>query len=197
MIDADPLKYSRSRGAAETLRAVAIRPSSALKRTDREAGLSPAQDRSGTRPASLERLEIHHTVGAFSDSSVSLPRVMLGTPLPPTQQHAELFRPLAPSPPVQRTAHPIVLLSNPASTRNGTTRVDHAYLADRYHKGGRDSQDSPSKVEARVMRSAIQRDHRPRRRAGETVSLTPTISQLVNVEGPDVAAEGIHPYDEG
>jgi hypothetical protein len=40
---------------------------------------------------------------------------------------------------------------------------------------------------ARAKRAAIQRGHRSRRRAGETVSLTPSISQLgafKGLEGP-------------
>jgi hypothetical protein len=39
---------------------------------------------------------------------------------------------------------------------------------------------------------AIQRDHCSRRRAGETVSLTPTISQLGVFDGSEGPGEGIH-----
>ncbi|KID95259.1 ATP-dependent DNA helicase PIF1, partial [Metarhizium majus ARSEF 297] len=67
--------------------------------------------------------------------------------------------------------------------------MDHTYLATRYRKGGKDSQDSPSTAEARVKLAAIQRDHRSRRRAGETVPLTPTISQLRYFQGSEVAGE--------
>ncbi|KJK73473.1 hypothetical protein H634G_11286 [Metarhizium anisopliae BRIP 53293] len=67
--------------------------------------------------------------------------------------------------------------------------MDHTYLATRYRKGGKDSQDNPSTAEARVKLAAIQRDHRSRRRAGETVPLTPTISQLRYFQGSEVAGE--------
>ncbi|KAH7461808.1 hypothetical protein FOMA001_g3573 [Fusarium oxysporum f. sp. matthiolae] len=54
-------------------------------------------------------------------------------------------------------------------------------------QGGKDSQDDSLKAGARAKLAVIQRDHRSRRRAGETVSLTPTISQLgflEDFEGP-------------
>lgn len=86
---------------------------------------------------------------------------------------------------------PIVSLSDPATIRSSTTSVDHAYLATRYRKGGKDSQDNPSTAGARVKLAAIQRDHRSRRRAGEAVSLTPTISQL-GVCQSEPAGEGIY-----
>ena len=152
--------------------------SPALKRTEEDAGLSPPNDRSGTQPTSSQRVRQCHTASTLFEASISQPRVELGTPVPPTQQGSQLFRTLAPSPAVLRTTHPIVPLSDPATVRGSTTSVDHAYLANRYRKGGKDSQDDPSTAGARVKLAAIQRDHRSRRRAGETVSLTPTISQL-------------------
>lgn len=60
----------------------------------------------------------------------------------------------------------------------------------RFHKGGKDSQDDSSKAGARVKQAAIQRDHRSRRRAEETVSLTPTISQLGTFEDVEVPGAG-------
>jgi hypothetical protein len=194
MFNADQLKYSRSRGATRTLRDVAVRPFSndgpAAKRTDREAGLQPEQKIPETQPTSSESFQERHTVRLSFEDSIDQPRVVLGTPLPPTQQSSGLFRALAPSPPVQRTTHPIVSLSDPATIRSSTTSVDHAYLATRYRKGGKDSQDNPSTAGARVKLAAIQRGHRSRRRAGETVSLTPTISQL-DVCKSETAGEGI------
>jgi hypothetical protein len=196
MFNADQLKYSRSRGVTQTLRDVAVCPSSPdrpAKRTDQEAGLSPRQKISETRPSSSKSSWGRHTARKSSfEDSINQPRVVLGTPLPPTQQSSGLFRALAPSPPVRRTTHPFVSQSEAATTRGSTASVDHAYLATRYHKGGKDSQDNPSTAEARVKRAAIQRDHRSRRRAGETVSLTPTISQLGNFQGSEVAGEGIY-----
>lgn len=60
--------------------------------------------------------------------------------------------------------------------------IDYAYFAGRFHRGGKDSQDGPVRAEARTKRAGIQRDHRSRRRAGEIVSLTPSISQLGVIE---------------
>ncbi|KID82373.1 ATP-dependent DNA helicase PIF1 [Metarhizium guizhouense ARSEF 977] len=120
-------------------------------------------------------------------------KAVLRTPLPPTQQSSGLFRALAPSPPLHQTTHPIVSPSDAATTRSSAASMDHAYLATRYHKSGKDSQDDPSTAKARVKLAAIQRDHRSRRREGETVSLTPTISQLRNSHGSEVAGEGIYP----
>ncbi|KJK73749.1 hypothetical protein H634G_10985 [Metarhizium anisopliae BRIP 53293] len=58
-------------------------------------------------------------------------------------------------------------------------------------KGGKVSQDDPSTAGARVRLAAIQRDHRSRCRAGETVSLTPTISQLGVFQGSKATEEGM------
>jgi hypothetical protein len=69
--------------------------------------------------------------------------------------------------------------------------VDYSYLAVRFHKGGKDSQDDASKAGARAKQATIRRDHRSRRRAGDAVSLTPTISQLGVFEGSDGPGEGI------
>ena len=197
MFTADQLKYSRSRGATQTLRDFAVRPSSAdgpaATRTDREAGLSPEQKISDTQHASSESFQERHTARLSFEDSMYQPRVVLGTPLPPTEQRSGLFRALAPSPPVQRTTHPIVSLSDPATIRSSKTSVDHAYLATRYRKGGKDSQDDPSTAGARVKLAAIQRDHRLRRREGKAVSLTPTISQLGFCQSSEVAAESIYP----
>ncbi|KAG7000909.1 ATP-dependent DNA helicase pif1 [Fusarium oxysporum f. sp. conglutinans] len=111
--------HSRSKVVLQTLRNIALRPSSpgrpATKRTDGDAGLSPPNERSGTQPTSPEKLRQLHTA-----------RSLFGE----------------------------------------------------FHKGGKDSQDDASKAEAKARQVAIQRDHRSRRRAGETVSLTPSISQL-------------------
>ncbi|KHO00508.1 ATP-dependent DNA helicase PIF1 [Metarhizium album ARSEF 1941] len=95
---------------------------------------------------------------SFEDS-MNQPHVVLGTPLPPTQQSSGLFQVLAPSPPVRQTTHLIVSLSDAATTQSSAASMDHTYLATRYRKGGKDSQDSPSTAEARVKLAAIQRDH--------------------------------------
>ncbi|KAF6517647.1 hypothetical protein HZS61_003208 [Fusarium oxysporum f. sp. conglutinans] len=84
--------------------------------------------------------------------------------------------------------------------RQGTTGLGYSYLAARFHKGGKDSQDEPSKAVARAKQAAIQRDHRSRRRVGETVSLTPTISQLGvfgDFEGPgeDASQDRLQPSE--
>jgi hypothetical protein len=198
VFNADQLKYSRSRGVTQTLRGVAVGPSSPdrpAKRTDQEAGLSPRQKRSETRSSSSKSSRGCHPVrGSSFEDSMNQPHVVLGTPLPPTQQSSGLSRALAPSPCVRQTTHHLIVsLSDAATTRSSAASMDHAYLATRYHKGGKDSQDNSCTAEARVKLAAIQRDHRSRRRAGETVSPTPTISQLRNFQGLEVAGEGIYP----
>ncbi|KNB13921.1 hypothetical protein FOXG_12538 [Fusarium oxysporum f. sp. lycopersici 4287] len=174
--------HSRSKVVLQTLRNIALRPSSpgrpATKRTEGDAGLSPPNERSGTQPTSPEKLRQLHTARSLFGESISQPHVVLGTPIPPTQQSSRLFRALAPSPPVQPTTHPLVSHSDPSTLRSSTPGVDYPYLATRFHKGGKDSQDDSLKAGARAKLAVIQRDHRSRRRAGETVSLTPTISQL-------------------
>ncbi|EXU95902.1 AAA ATPase, helitron and PIF1-like helicase domain protein [Metarhizium robertsii] len=183
----------RSRGATQTLRDIAVRPSSPdrpAKRTDQEAGLSPRQKISETRPLSSKNSRGRHKMSrSFFEDSMNQPHAVLGTPLPPAQQSSGLFQVLAPSPPVRQTTHPIVSLSDAATTQSSAASMDYTYLATRYHKGGKDSQDNPSTAEARVKLAAIQRDHRSRRRAGETVPLTPTISQLRYFQGSEVAGE--------
>ncbi|KAG6985776.1 hypothetical protein FocnCong_v003704 [Fusarium oxysporum f. sp. conglutinans] len=185
------MKYSRSRDATLTLRNLASAERCAPKRTDGDAGLPPPNERSGTQPTSPEKLRQRHAARRLFRESLSQPHVVLGTPIPPTQQSTRRFRALAPSPPVQPTAHPIASHSDPSTVRSSTTGLGYSYLAARFHKGGKDSQDEPSKAVARAKQAAIQRDHRSRRRVGETVSLTPTISQLGvfgDFEGP---GEGI------
>ncbi|KAJ0125800.1 Uncharacterized protein HZ326_31096, partial [Fusarium oxysporum f. sp. albedinis] len=185
------MKHSRSKVVLQTLRNIALRPSSpgrpATKRTEGDAGLSPPNERSGTQPTSPEKLRQLHTARSLFGESISQPHVVLGTPIPPTQQSSRLFRALAPSPPVQPTTHPLVSHSDPSTLRSSTPGVDYSYLATRFHKGGKDSQDDSLKAGARAKLAVIQRDHRSRRRAGEAVSLTPTISQLgflEDFEGP-------------
>ncbi|KAM4059090.1 hypothetical protein HRG_013098 [Hirsutella rhossiliensis] len=82
--------YSRSRRITQTLREVAVRPSSAdgpaAKRTDRDARLQPEQKIPKAQPTSSESFQERHTVRFSSEDSMSQPRVVLGTPLPPTQQ---------------------------------------------------------------------------------------------------------------
>jgi hypothetical protein len=183
----------------QTLRDLAVRPSPAerpaSKRTEGDAGLSPAKERCGTQPTSPERLQQTPTVRKLFGESISQPtqpRIVLGTPIPPTLQSSRLFRALAPSPLVQPTANSIASHSDASAVRSSTTRVDYSYLAARFHKGGRDSQDDSSTARARAKLAAIQRDHRSRRRAGETVSLTPSISQLGVFEALGGPREGIH-----
>ncbi|KAJ2971918.1 hypothetical protein NQ176_g7457 [Zarea fungicola] len=141
------------------------------KRTEEEAGLSPPADRTGIEPTTLR-------------VSSSQPHIILGTPIPPTQQSLRRFLAIAPPPPIQRITQPIDLGFDPAATafRSRVAGIDHANLASRYCRGGKDSQDDPAQAEARAIRAGIQRDHRSRRRAGETVSLAPSISQLGVVE---------------
>jgi hypothetical protein len=179
------VKRSRSRDTIQTLKRLAAGPSSSespLKGTEEAAGPSPPKDGSA---ASSKR------VRQWFGASISQQRIELGTPLPPTQQSSGLFRTLAPSTPTQETTCPIASLSDLTAIRSSTTSADHAYLATRYRKGGKDSQDNPSTAGARVKLAAIQRDHRSRRRAGETVSLTPTVSQL-GVCQSETAGEGIY-----
>jgi hypothetical protein len=188
------VKRSRSRDTIQTLKRLAAGPSSSespLKGTEEAAGPSPPKDGSAGRPISSKRVRQCHTARTLFGTSISQPRIELGTPLPPTQQSSGLFRTLAPSTPPQGTTRPIASLSDLATIRSSTTSVDHAYLATRYRKGGKDSQDNPSTAGARVKLAAIQRDHRSRRRAGETVSLTPTVSQL-GVCQSETAGEGIY-----
>ncbi|KAF6527894.1 hypothetical protein HZS61_008196 [Fusarium oxysporum f. sp. conglutinans] len=183
--------FSRRRASAERC---------APKRTDGDAGLPPPNERSGTQPTSPEKLRQRHAARRLFRESLSQPHVVLGTPIPPTQQSTRRFRALAPSPPVQPTAHPIASHSDPSTVRSSTTGLGYSYLAARFHKGGKDSQDEPSKAVARAKQAAIQRDHRSRRRVGETVSLTPTISQLGvfgDFEGPgeDASQDRLQPSE--
>lgn len=178
-----------------TLRRLAVRPSSAErrapKRTDGDAGLSPPNERSGTQPTSPERLRQLHTARRLFEEPISQPQVVLGTPIPPTQQSLLNFRTLAPSPTVQPTTDQIASHSDPSTVPSNTTDAEYSYLASRFHKGWKDSQDDASKAGAKARQVAIQRDHRSRRRAGETVSLTPSISQLGVSAVPDEPGEGI------
>ncbi|KAI8404628.1 hypothetical protein FOFC_16123 [Fusarium oxysporum] len=190
----------RSRDATLTLRNLASAERCAPKRTDGDAGLPPPNERSGTQPTSPEKLRQRHAARRLFRESLSQPHVVLGTPIPPTQQSTRRFRALAPSPPVQPTAHPIASHSDPSTVRSSTTGLGYSYLAARFHKGGKDSQDEPSKAVARAKQAAIQRDHRSRRRVGETVSLTPTISQLGvfgDFEGPgeDASQDRLQPSE--
>ncbi|KAF5127214.1 ATP-dependent DNA helicase pif1 [Metarhizium anisopliae] len=188
---------ARSRGAIQILRNLAVRPERpAPKRTDREAGLSPGKERSGTQPTSPERLRHPPTARRLFGEPISQPRVVLGTPIPPTQS-SPLYRTLAPSPPVQPTTYPIASHPDPSTIRSSIPSipsVDYSYLAARFHRGGKVSQDDASKAWARAKQAAIQRDHRSRRRAGQTVSLTPTISQLGAIEDFEGPGEGILCY---
>ncbi|OAQ57415.2 ATP-dependent DNA helicase PIF1 [Pochonia chlamydosporia 170] len=183
----------RSKGAVLTLRNLAVRPTSAErsapKRTDRDAGLSPPNQRSGTQPTSPEKLRQQHTARSLFGEPGSQPQIVLGTPIPPIQASSRLFRALAPSPPVPPSTDPVASHSDPSTVRSSTTGVDYSYLAVRFHKGGKDSQDDASKAGARAKQATIRRDHRSRRRAGEAVSLTPTISQLGVFEGSDGPGE--------
>ena len=185
------MKHSRSNVVLHTLRSVAVRPSSPernpVKRSDGDAGLSPANERSGTRPTSPEKMRQLDTARSLFGEPTSQPHVVLGTPVPPTQQSSQVFRALAPSPLL--TTHPIASHSDPSSVRSSTTGADYSYLAARFHKGGKDSQDDSSKARARAKQAAIQRDHRSRRRAGEAISLTPTISQLGVFQGLECPVE--------
>ncbi|KAG7432361.1 ATP-dependent DNA helicase pif1 [Fusarium oxysporum f. sp. raphani] len=126
--------HSRSKVVLQTLRNIALRPSSpgrpATKRTDGDAGLSPPNERSGTQPTSPEKLRQLHTARSLFGEPISQPQVVLGTPIPPTQQSLRNFRTLAPSPTVQPTTNQIA-----------------------FHKGGKDSQDDASKAEAKASRS--------------------------------------------
>ncbi|RKK15612.1 hypothetical protein BFJ67_g17859, partial [Fusarium oxysporum f. sp. cepae] len=194
------MKYSRSRDATLTLRNLASAERCAPKRTDGDAGLPPPNERSGTQPTSPEKLRQRHAARRQFRKSLSQPLVVLVTPIPPTQQSTRRFRALAPSPPLQPTAHPIASHSDPSTVRSSTTGLGYSYLAARFHKGGKDSQDEPSKAVARAKQAAIQRDHRSRRRVGETVSLTPTISQLGvfgDFEGPgeDASQDRLQPSE--
>ncbi|EXU94564.1 hypothetical protein X797_012364 [Metarhizium robertsii] len=188
---------SQSRGVIQTLRDLAVRPSPAerpaSKRTEGAAGLSPAKERCGTQPTSPERLQQTPTVRKLFGESISQPtqpRIVLGTPIPPTLQSSRLFRALAPSPLVQPTVHSIASNSDASAVRSSTTRVDYSYLAARFHKGGRDSQDDSSTARARAKLAAIQHDHRSRGRVGETASLTHKLTQLGVCQCSDVAGEG-------
>jgi hypothetical protein len=180
------MKYSRSRDATLTLRNLASAERRAPKRTDGDAGLSPPNERSGTQPTSPEKLRQLHAARRLFSESLSQPHVVLGTPIPTTQQSTRRFRALAPSPPVQPATHPTASRSDSSTVRSSTTSVDYSYLATRFRKVGKDSQDDPSAAGARVKLAAIQRDHCSRRRAGEAVSQTTSISQLGVLEGSGV-----------
>ncbi|KAF5120942.1 hypothetical protein E5D57_013278 [Metarhizium anisopliae] len=187
------MKHSRSKFVLQTLRNIAVHPSSPernpAKRSEGDAGLSPANERSGTQPTSPEKLLQLDTARSLFGEPIGQPHVVLGTPIPPTQQSSQAFRTVAPSSPLK--THPIASHSDPSSARSSTTGADYSYVAARFHKGGKDSQDDSSKARARSKQAAIQRDHRSRRRAGKTVSLTPTISQLGVVQGSEGPGEVI------
>ncbi|KAM4067366.1 hypothetical protein HRG_012237 [Hirsutella rhossiliensis] len=183
------VKCSRSRGAILTLRDLAARPSSpgraSVKRVEADADLSPPSERSGTQPSSPEKLRRLHAAMTLFKKSISQPHIELGTPIPPTQQSSRFFRALAPSPAEQPATDPVASHFDPSTARGNATRMNYSYLAARFHKGGR-YRKMISTAGARVKLAAIQRDHRSRRRAGETVSLTPSISQLGVSEGSGV-----------
>lgn len=197
-ISTNKVQYSRPRGAILTLRGLAVRPSSCeapgQKRTDGDAELSPAKDRSGTRPTSPDRPQQPPVARSLFGENSSQPCVVIGTPLPATQQSSRLFRTLAPSPAPQPTTDPVASHFDPSIARGGATRMNYSYLTARFHRGGKVSQDDPSTTGARARLAAIQRDHRSRRRAGEIVSLTPTISQLGVFQGSKATEESIHPF---
>ncbi|KAG7404608.1 hypothetical protein Forpi1262_v018498 [Fusarium oxysporum f. sp. raphani] len=165
--------HSRSKVVLQTLRNIALRPSSpgrpATKRTDGDAGLSPPNERSGTQPTSPEKLRQLHTARSLFGEPISQPQVVLGTPIPPTQQSLRNFRTLAPSPTVQPTTNQIA-----------------------FHKGGKDSQNDASKAEAKARQVAIQRDHRSRRLTDEPGGADrlgrPVVQIKVNNVGPGAAA---------
>jgi hypothetical protein len=144
------------------MRNLATCPSSvertAPKRTDVDAGLSPP-GRSGTQPTSPERLRQLHTARQLFEELTGPPQVVLGTPIPPTQQSLRNLRALAPSPPVQPTTEQIASRSDPSTVPSSTTDAEYSYLASRFHKGGKDSQDDASKAEAKAKQVAVQRDH--------------------------------------
>ncbi|KAK8913452.1 hypothetical protein VCV18_011458 [Metarhizium anisopliae] len=183
----------RNRRVSHTLRNIAVHPSSLernpAKRSEGDAGLSPANESCGTQPTSPEKLRQLDTARSLFGEPISQPHVVLGTPIPPTQQSSQAFRTVAPSSPLK--TYPIASHSDPSSARSSTTSTDYSYAAARSHKDGKDSQDDSSKARARSKQAAIQRDHRSRRRAGETVSLTPTISQLGVVQGSEGPGEVI------
>ncbi|KAM4063335.1 ATP-dependent DNA helicase PIF1 [Hirsutella rhossiliensis] len=113
---------------------------SAPKRTDRDAGLSPPTSRTRTEPSSPETLK---------------------------QPSARRFQ----QPNKARGSSgrwPLASHFDPSTAEGNATRMNYSYLAARFHKGRKVSQDDPSTAGARVKLAAIQRDHRSRRRAGET-----------------------------
>lgn len=188
------MKYSRSRDATLKLRVLASAERRASKRTEDDTSLTPLTERSRTHPASPEKLRQLHAARTLSRESVIQPHIVLGTPISSTQQSSRCFRALAPSPPVQPTAHAVASHSNPATIRRSATSLDYSYyLAARFHRAGKNSHDDPPKAGARAKQAAIQRDHRSRRRAGENVSQTPTMSQLGVYQGSEVASESIYP----
>lgn len=189
------MQYSRSRSAILTLRSFVAHPSSGdarQKRAPGDAGLPPARDRVGTRSVSPGRIQQPPVAGSSIGENGSEPYVVLGTPLPATQQSSSLARVVTLSPATQVKTDPTASHSDPASTRRNTTRMDYSYLTAKFHKGGRVSQDDLSTAGARVKLASIQRDHRSRRRAGEAVSLTPPVSQLGISQGAEPAKKGIH-----
>ncbi|KAG6996313.1 hypothetical protein Forpi1262_v014507 [Fusarium oxysporum f. sp. raphani] len=121
--------HSRSKVVLQTLRNIALRPSSpgrpATKRTDGDAGLSPPNERSGTQPTSPEKLRQLHTARSLFGEPISQPQVVLGTPIPPTQQSLRNFRTLAPSPTVQPTTNQIASHSDPSTVPSSTTDAEY------------------------------------------------------------------------
>jgi hypothetical protein len=71
---------------------------------------------------------------------------------------------------------PVPQAQLPPQRRNLT----HDVLSERYHVHGRVETDTPTMAAARQQRAEIQRDHRRRRRQGEEISQTPTLSSLLN-----------------
>jgi len=195
LFDTNQSKNSRSRNAILSLRTLAARPPSAgrsaSKRTEGDANLSPPAKRSGAQPTSPEGLRQQQTARILFGEATSQPHIVLGTPILSTQRSAQLFRPLAPSPPAHSTTRSIASHSDPTTCRSSATGFGRSYSTVKFHRGGKDSQDDSSKAVARAKQAVIQRDHRSRRRAGEAVSLTPTLSQLGTFERSDGHGEGI------
>jgi hypothetical protein len=71
--------------------------------------------------------------------------------------------------------------------------LTHRVLANMYHKDGRVDTDTPEMAAARAQISAIQRRHRVKRRHGEELSQTPTMSGLLRQQHPAGAEDGLPP----
>lgn len=136
------------------------------ERIERDTELPTANSRSGRQPPLADSHQQPPVARSFGEHS-SQPHIVLGTPLPAIQQSSSPFCALAPAPAAPQIIEPVASHSTLLTGRGGMARIDYAYLAGRFRRGGKDSQDDSAREGARAKRAAIQRENRSRRVRGK------------------------------